>query len=237
MNTKQTNSCLNIFRIPISIVIALFQWFVYKLHSAVNSEDIDAENKLFSVVSNEKRKLCDKNKVLEETVREIGCLEHELNNYLRRGARLLGIHTFRTEKKFYNPDSENWDRSKEIMVYYLYEKPKDSVFYLRGFVVGHSGYKDYIFRIDGEILNNESAIHRNMKISFVDTANEFGKLGIARQGFTYLKMIATEIAAKHIEGKMPSNKEERGDLHLFYEKMGFEVTFPKVGNPSFSMDF
>lgn len=82
------------------------------------------------------------------------------------------------------------------------------------------------FRIDGSFLYDdfERTLYR-LRVEHVDTENPYRMLGLARQGFEYLKTIAIESTASFIYGDMDSGTKEKDELSSFYRKMGYELSF------------
>lgn len=174
----------------------------------------------------------------------------EVLNQIGNGKKLLGLHIVGTGKFDHNPESGEWDVERTLIVYFMYHTDNEANnFYIRGFVAGQTlqyvaersfdveepEQHTYVSRIDGRFRYREEDGSMLLRVDYVDTKYDFRRKGLARHAFGYLRNLAVEKKAYKVRGEMDADYRALG-LHTFYEKMGFEITFPEEGNPIFSIN-
>lgn len=176
----------------------------------------------------------------------------EVLDQIGNGKKLLGLQVVGVGKFDYNPESGECDLERKVIVYYMFHISRDgNDFHIRGFAAGQtlkyvaerSGVQienpeqhTYIFRIDGGIRYRQRDGSMVWRVDEVETKCDFRYRGLARQGFDYLKGLAIEKKVYRVFGKIDMGIGTEG-LPTFYEKMGFEVSFPEGENPVFKMNF
>lgn len=224
-------------------MISIVQYFAEIVHQKLNRGKVLAQKEETSKLYKEKHLLVAENERLEKLLYDSKCLVLEINKHIRDGGQLLGIHEF--TKRGLNPELPD----KVYGAYYIWDEDSD-FFYLRGYVIGVSQpYKsleptdenytiNHVFRIDGDFLYDDfERSSCRMRVGHVDTEKPYRMLGMARQGFDYLKIIAKERKVRSIRGCMDGQTRKEDNLSVFYEKMGFDLTFTEDQLPSFKMKF